>query len=57
VGYKVPFKKELLKELYPTHESYVEKVNAQAERLVKERLITKSDGQKIRDEAAKAAIP
>jgi hypothetical protein len=57
VGYKLPFKKELLTELYPTHDSYVTKVNAQVDRLVKARLITKSDGQRIKDEAAKAAVP
>jgi hypothetical protein len=57
VGYKVPFNKALLKELYPTHESYVKKVNSQVDRMVKDRLITKFHGQKIREEAAKAAIP
>ncbi len=57
VGYKVPFNKDLLKELYPTHEEYVEKVNAQVDKMVKDRLITKPDGQKIKTEAANAAIP
>jgi hypothetical protein len=57
VGYKVPFNKALLKELYPTHESYVKKVNSQVDKMVKDRLITKCHGQKIREEAAKAAIP
>jgi hypothetical protein len=57
VGYKVPFKKDLLTRLYPTHDKYVKKVNAQVDRLVKARLITASDGQRIKDEAAKAAIP
>jgi len=57
VGYKVPFKKELLTQLYPTHDSYVKKVNAQVDQMVGARLITKSDGQRIKNEAAKAEIP
>ena len=56
-GYKVPFKKELLTRFYPTRDSYVKKVNAQVDEMVKDRLITKSDGQRIRNEAANAAVP
>jgi hypothetical protein len=57
VGYKVPFKKDLLMKLYPTHEKYVKKVNKKVDKLVKARLITTSDGQRIKNEAAKASIP
>jgi hypothetical protein len=57
VGYKVPFKKDLLKKLYPNHDNYVNKVNAQVDELVKARLLTRSDGQRIKNEAAKAAVP
>jgi hypothetical protein len=57
VGYKVPFKKDLLTKLYRTHERYVKKVNAHVDKLVKARLITATDGQRIKNEAAKAAIP
>jgi hypothetical protein len=57
VGYKVPFTKELLMKLYQTHEKYVKKVNKKADELVKARLITASDGQRIKDEAAQANIP
>jgi hypothetical protein len=57
VGYKVPFKKDLLIKLYPTHEKYVKKVNKKVDKLVRARLITASDGQRIKNEAAKAAIP
>jgi hypothetical protein len=57
VGYKVPFKKDLLIKLYRTHERYVKKVNAQVDKLVKARLITASDGQRVKNEAAKATIP
>jgi hypothetical protein len=52
VGYKVPFKKDLLMKLYPTHEKYVKKVNKKVDKLVKARLITASDGQRIKNEAA-----
>ncbi len=56
-GYKVPFKKDVLTQLYPTHRSYVKKVRKAVKALVKARLITKNDGKKIKREAAKAAIP
>jgi hypothetical protein len=57
VGYKVPFTKERLMKLYPTHEKYVKKVNKKVDKLVKARLITASDGQRIKDEATRAVIP
>ena len=57
VGYKVPFTKDLLMKLYPTHEKYVKKVNKKVDKMVKARLITASDGQRIKDEAVKADIP
>ena len=57
VGYKVPFKKDLLTKLYSTHDTYVKKVNAQVGEMVKARLITASDGQRIKDAALRAAIP
>ena len=57
VGYKIPFKKDVISELYPTHDSYVKKVSSQVDALVKARLVTKSDGQKIKNESAKAAVP
>jgi len=57
VGYKVPLKKDVISELYPTHESYVKKVTSKVDILVKARLLTKSDGQKIKNESAKAVVP
>jgi hypothetical protein len=57
VGYKVPFEKDLLSKLYPTHKKYVKKIKKKVKKLVKARLITASDGQKIKEEAAKAEIP
>jgi hypothetical protein len=56
-GYKIPFKKDLLVDLYPTHDAYVKKVKESVESLVKERLITQSDGLKIIKEAEQAAVP
>jgi hypothetical protein len=56
-GYKVPFKKEVLMQLYPTHDAYVDKVKKSAESLVKERLILQEDGLKIIKEAEQATVP
>lgn len=56
-GYKIPFKKEILTQLYPTHDAYVKKVKESVEALVKERLITLSDGLKIIKEAEQAPVP
>jgi len=56
-GYKIPFKKDVLIELYPTHDAYVKKVSEQVDAMVKERLLTKSDGQRIKNEAAQAVVP
>jgi hypothetical protein len=57
VGYKIPFKKDVISELYPTHDSYVKKVSSRVDALAKARLITKSDGQKIKNESVRAAVP
>ncbi|MGD0917687.1 MAG: alpha/beta hydrolase domain-containing protein [Thermodesulfobacteriota bacterium] len=56
-GYKVPLEKEVLRQLYPTHDSFVEKVNQKVDALERERLLTRADGQKIKKEAADAAVP
>ena len=56
-GYKVPFKKETLTQLYPTHNAYVKKVKESVETMVKERLITQDDGLKIIKEAEQSAVP
>ena len=57
MGYKVPLKKDVLMQLYPTHEDYVKKVKESVEALVKERLILPEDGLKIIKEAEQAAVP
>jgi hypothetical protein len=56
-GYKVPLKKEILIQLYPTHEDYVKKVKESVEALVKEKLIIQDDGLKIIKEAEQAPVP
>lgn len=56
-GYKVPLKKDVLARLYPTHDVYVRKVTEKVDELVKERLLTRTDGEKIKKEAALAAVP
>jgi len=56
-GYKVPLKKSDLLELYPTHDAYVKKVSEEVDAMMKERLLTPSDGAKIKDEAARASVP
>ncbi len=54
-GYKVPFEKEMLNKLYPNRTIYINKVKKSVAGLVKNRLITEDDGQKIIEEAAEAA--
>ena len=56
-GYKVPLGKDVLATLYPTHEAYVKKVADSVDGLVKERLLTKTDGEKIKKEAEGATVP
>jgi hypothetical protein len=56
-GYKIPLKKEILTQLYPTHDAYVKKVTESVEALVKEKLITQDDGLKIIKEAQQTQVP
>jgi hypothetical protein len=57
LGYKTPFRKELLKKLYKDHNVYVNKVKQTTEKLVKERFLLSKDAAKIITEAAKADVP
>ena len=50
-GYKQPFDNDKIKSLYPTHEDYLNKVNAMVDKMVEERLLTESDGMRIKKEA------
>ena len=56
-GYEVPFPKETLVKLYPTHRDYVKKVAEEVDAMVKGKFITASDGARIKAEAARAAVP
>ena len=55
-GYKVPFEKEKIMALYPTRESYLEKVNGMVDSMVKERYLIKADGEKIKKEAENLSV-
>ena len=52
-GHEVPLDAARLKELYPTHESYVNAVEADVAKLVAERELIREDGEEIIAEAKK----
>ena len=56
-GYKIPFTKEALAGLYPTHDAYVKKVSDEVDAMVKGRRLMPSDGRRIKDEAARTPVP
>ena len=56
-GYKVPFTRDALKKLYPTHDAYVRQVRSQTEQLVKSGWITEEDGRYLTIAAEKSSIP
>lgn len=56
-GKVIPLKKEVLKQLYPTHEYYVRKVIECTDMLLKERWVTEVDAEAIKEQARKANIP
>jgi hypothetical protein len=53
----IPFDHELLKELYGNHGNYVNQVVREVNELVKDRWVTKEDGEKIKTEAAHSEVP
>jgi hypothetical protein len=57
MGYMVPFDEQRLADLYGTKDNYMEKVIRATHSLVKERWITKMDGDQIKAEAANTAVP
>jgi hypothetical protein len=57
IGYEIPFSKERLAALYPSHDDYVAKVRASVEQSVRDRWISPEDGKEIVAEAEAAAIP
>jgi hypothetical protein len=54
---KAPFDHAMLANLYPTHQDYVEKVDNDVDRLIKERWLLKEDGDAIKAAAASADVP
>ena len=50
-GYRKPFDNDKIKSLYPTRDDYLNKVNPMVDRMVKERFLTKSGGERIKKEA------
>jgi len=56
-GHIVPFDHGRLARLYPTHADYTRRVDADVDRLVSEGWITRADGQRIKDQTDRAAIP
>src|SRR3984885_8024458 len=57
MGHMVPFSPEELKRLYPTHEDYVKKVNAEVDRMYSEGWLTKTDADQVKMDAANAHVP
>ncbi len=55
-GYRVPFGKEKILALYPTRESYLGKINAMVDAMVKDRSLREADGQRIKKEAEKLSV-
>ncbi len=56
-GHEVPFAKARVQELYPSHAEYVKKVQADVDKLVRERFLLRADANEIVEEAKKSAVP
>ena len=56
-GYKIPFTKEVLTKLYPTHAAYVSQVKLQADKAVKDGFITPEDAKFIIVAAEHSSVP
>jgi hypothetical protein len=56
-GYEVPFDKQKLAALYPSHDDYVQRVEQSAEAAVRDRFLLEPDAQKIIEDAMQADIP
>ncbi len=55
-GYKVPFDNEKIKSLYPVKDEYLNRVGSVVDDMVEKRFLTKSDGEKIKEEAGAVDI-
>jgi Alpha/beta hydrolase domain len=56
-GHEVPFDAARLRELYPTHRTYVRKVVRNVAQLIGQRFLTLPDGIELVQEAARADVP
>jgi hypothetical protein len=56
-GHEIPFTRERLRLLYPTHAAYVQAVRRSVANLVAERFIVREDGEMLIAEAEKAPVP
>ncbi|OMH27753.1 hypothetical protein BKD30_03740 [Tersicoccus phoenicis] len=56
-GHEVPFSQALLRQIYPSHGAYVRAVTKNTNALVKQRFITRYDGERLIREAAAANVP
>jgi hypothetical protein len=56
-GHETPLDKAKVKSLYPTHDAYVKAVQADVDKLVKDRVMMAADGVQLVDEAKAAAVP
>lgn len=50
-GYRVPFDREKIRTLYSSKEDYVKKVDEITDKLMAERFLTRSDGERIKQQA------
>jgi hypothetical protein len=56
-GHEVPFDEAKVRELYPSHKAYVEAVEADVNKLVRERFLIKQDGDEMIEAAEKSVRP
>jgi hypothetical protein len=56
-GHKIPFDRQRLRDLYPSHDTYVSQVNASVDRMLLGGWITPADAEKIKMQAATSSIP
>jgi hypothetical protein len=56
-GHEIPFNRETLKQLYPTHSAYVSAVSANVNELVSNGFLLAEDGAEVIQEAQQADVP
>ena len=56
-GHEVPFSKDLLQQIYPSHAAYVSAVSKNTRALVRQGFITRQDGDLLIKEAQAAQVP